>query len=90
MKIGFLLLKTLQFNIFKMAANGGPHFEINIRTENQKSQFMSQVDTVLTNVILLYCEINNFIGLFYEYCIFIRHYWKKINIHCEVVTSQPH
>ena len=34
MKIGFLLLKILQFNIFKMAANGGRHFEINIKTAN--------------------------------------------------------
>ena len=38
-----LLLKILQFYIFKMAASGGCHFEINIKTEN-KSQFISQTD----------------------------------------------
>ena len=27
-----------------MAANGGHHFEINIKTENYKSQFISQTD----------------------------------------------
>ena len=40
-KIGFLLLKILQFGIFKMAANGGRHFEMNIKTENHKFQFIS-------------------------------------------------
>ena len=34
MKIGFLFFKILQFYIFKTAANGGRHFEINIKTEN--------------------------------------------------------
>ena len=68
MKIGFLLLKILQFYIFKMAANGGRHFEINTNTENYKSQFISQqmhIQTLLTNVILVYCVINTFIVLFY-------------------------
>ena len=45
MKIGFLLLKILQFYIFKMVANGGRHFEINIKTENYKSQFISRIDS---------------------------------------------
>ena len=36
--------------------------------------------TLLTNVILVYCEINNFIGLFYEYFTFIRRNWKKKSI----------
>ena len=44
MKIVFLLLKILQFYIFKMAANGGRHFEINIKTENYESKFISQTD----------------------------------------------
>ena len=44
MKIGFSLLKILQFYIIKMAASGGRHFEINIKTENYKSQFISQTD----------------------------------------------
>ena len=42
MKIGFLLLKTLQFYIFEMAVNGGRHFKINIKTENYEPQFISQ------------------------------------------------
>ena len=44
MKIGFLFLKILQFYIFKMAANGGRHFGINIKTEKNKFQFISQTD----------------------------------------------
>ena len=39
-EIGCLLL--MQFYIFKMAANGGGHFEINIKTENCKTQFIFQ------------------------------------------------
>ena len=60
-----------------MAANGGRHFRINSKTENYKSQFISKTgasQTLLTNVILVYCVINNFIGLFYEYYTFIKHY----------------
>ena len=34
MKIGILFLKRVRFYIFKMVANGGRHFEINIKTEN--------------------------------------------------------
>ena len=34
MKIGFLFFKILWFYVFKMAAKGGRHFEINIKTEN--------------------------------------------------------
>ena len=41
-EIGHLDLKILQFYVFKMAANGGCHFEINIKTENYKTQFISQ------------------------------------------------
>ena len=43
MKIRFLLLKILPFYIFKMAAIGGRHFEINIKTENYNSQFISEI-----------------------------------------------
>ena len=47
--------------------------------------------THLTNVIFVYYANIHFIELFYEFCTFIRHYWKKkINSHCELVTSQPH
>ena len=42
MEITFLHLKILQFYVFKMAANGGNHFEINIKNENYKSQFIPQ------------------------------------------------
>ena len=42
MEIGYLLLKIMQFCVFKMAASGGRHFEINIKTENYKTQFISQ------------------------------------------------
>ena len=41
MEIGYLLLKILRFYVFKMAVNGGRHFEIKIKTENYKTQFMS-------------------------------------------------
>ena len=36
MKIGLLLLKLLQFYVFKMAADGVRHFEINIKTKKKK------------------------------------------------------
>ena len=42
MEIGYLPLKIMRFYVFKMAANGGRHFEINIKTENYKTQFISQ------------------------------------------------
>ena len=42
MKTGLLTLKILQFYVFKMAANGGHHFEIKIKTENYKTQCISQ------------------------------------------------
>ena len=34
MKIRFLFFKILRFYVFKTEANGGRHFEINIKTEN--------------------------------------------------------
>ena len=34
MKIGFFFFKKLRSFVFKMAATGGCHFEINIKTEN--------------------------------------------------------
>ena len=40
-------------------------------------------------MISIYCAAYHFVGIFYEYWSFIRHYWKKINIHCELVTAQP-
>ena len=42
MEIRYLLLKIMQFYVFKMAANGARHFETNFKTENYKTQFISQ------------------------------------------------
>ena len=42
MEIGFLLLKLLRFYDFKMVANGGRHFEINMKLKNYQTQFISQ------------------------------------------------
>ena len=42
MEIGYLLLKILGFYVFKMAANGGRHFEINVKVQNYETQFISQ------------------------------------------------
>ena len=42
MKIGYLLLKILRFYVFKIAANGGRHFEINMKVQNYETQFISQ------------------------------------------------
>ena len=49
-----------------------------------------QTHAHLTHVILVYYATNHFVGLFYEYCLFIRQLLEKINIHCELVMSQPH
>ena len=42
MVIGFVLFKILRFYVFKMAANCGRHFEIEIKTENFQIQFIPQ------------------------------------------------
>ena len=88
MKIGFLLLKLVWRYVFKMAANGGRYFEINIKLKNYQTQFISQKHTYsihLTNVIFVIMQIIILRELFYEFCTL-----EKINIHCELVTSQPH
>ena len=94
MEIGYLLLKILRFYVFKMAVNGGCHFEIKLKLKIIKPNlFLKRMHTLthLTTVTLVYYANNNFMGLFYELCTSIRHYWrKKINMHCELVTSQPH
>ena len=75
-----------------MVACIGSHFEINTKTENNKTQFISQsmhTHTHLMDVIFVYHVNNHFMGKFYAYCTFIMHYWKKINIHCELMMSQP-
>ena len=86
MEIGYLLLKIMLFFVFKMAA---------ILKIIKLNLFLKSMPTHahLTNVMLVCYATNHFVELFYEYCSFIRHYWKKkkkINILCELVTSQPH
>ena len=39
MEIGYLLLKTLGFYVFKMAAHEGHHFEINMKIQNYEAHF---------------------------------------------------
>ena len=82
--LALLILKILQLYVFKMAANGSCRFEINIKTENYTSQFMSK-----KHVILVYYVDDHFMGLFYEYCTcsFRRHYWGKKSIS---TVSQRH
>ena len=41
MGIWYLLLKILRFYVFKMAANGGRHFEINMKVKNYETQYIS-------------------------------------------------
>ena len=42
MEIRFLLSKILRYYVFKMAANGGRHFETNVKTEHYEKLFISQ------------------------------------------------
>ena len=71
--IRFLLLKTLQFYILKMAASGGRHFYINIKTKNYESQVISQTNAYTYTFdkydFCFFSVINPFIG-FYEYFYF--------------------
>ena len=63
-----------------MAANGGRHFEIDIKTTMIKlNLFLKRMHTHthLTNVIFVYYANNHFVGLFYECFTVIRHYWKN-------------
>ena len=71
----------MQFYVFKMAATRGRHFEINIKTENYKTHFISQkhANSCIFDKcdVSFFYETNHFVGLFYEYCSFIRRYRKK-------------
>ena len=69
MKIGFLLFKILRFYVFNMAANGGRHFEINIKTENYIKLYKLEIflksmhtRTQFTNVIFVYYVNNHVMG----------------------------
>ena len=67
MEIRYLLPKILRFYVFKMAANGGRHFETEIKTENYKPNlFLKRMHTHthLITVILSYYANNNYRGLF--------------------------
>ena len=92
-EIGYLLLGILQFYVFKMAANGGRHFEINIKTENYKTQFISQkhansctFDIYDVNFMQLIILCGYFMNIVLVEGSIEK---KKINILCELVMSQP-
>ena len=67
MEIGYFLLKILRFYVFKMAANGGRHFEINMKVQNYSIYFSKNMHTLalLTTVIVYYVN-THFMGLFQE------------------------
>ena len=71
----------MQFYVFKMAANGSRHLEINIKTENYKTQLISQKHANSSTFdkcdFSFFYATNHFVWLFYEYCSVIRHYLKK-------------
>ena len=70
LEIRFLLLKIMLFYVFKMAVNGGRHFEINIKNVNYRTQFISQKHAfsyTLNKCDLCYSNYH-FMGLFCEYC----------------------
>ena len=76
MEIGYLLLKILRFHVFKMAANGGRHFEINMKVHNYETQFISQKHAytcTLTTVRFVYYVNNHFMGLVQELCSLFRY-----------------
>ena len=77
MKIGFLVFKILQSYVFKMATNGSRHFEMSLKLKIIKlNLFLKSMHNhkQFTNLIFVNYVNNNFMGLFYEYCTFIRHY----------------
>ena len=61
MKIGFLVLKILEFYVFKMATNGGRHFEMPLNLKIIKLNLflkIMQKHTEFTNSICVY-YVNN-------------------------------
>ena len=66
MKIGFLVFKILQFYVFKMATNGGRHFEIALKQKIIKlNLFLKSMHqhTKFINVIFVYYVNNHFYGI---------------------------
>ena len=56
MKIGYLVFKILQFYVFKMATNGGRHFEMPLKLKIIKlNLFLKSIQkhTQFTNVIVV-------------------------------------
>ena len=95
MEIGHLPLKIMQFYVFKMAANGGRHFEINIKTENDKTQFISRKHAnscTFDKYDVHFMQLIILCGYFMNIVLVegIIEKKKKINILYELVTSQPH
>ena len=67
MEIGYLLLKILRSYVFKMAVNGGRHFEINSKIKNYETYLFFKnmhTNTLLTTAIFVYYVNNHFMGLF--------------------------
>ena len=65
MKIGFLVFQILQFYVFKMATNGGRHFEMPLKLKIIKlNLFLKSMHkhTQFTNVIFDYYVNNHFMG----------------------------
>ena len=65
MKIGFLVFLILQFYVFKMATNGGRHFEMPLKLKIRKlNLFLKSMHkhTQFTNVIFVYHVSNHFMG----------------------------
>ena len=57
-------MKILRFYIFKMAASGGRHFEINMKVQNYETQYISQKHayTCTFDNCNLYYVNNHFMG----------------------------
>ena len=81
-EIGYLLLKIMQFYVFKMASNGGRHFEINIKTQftSQKRANSCTSDKSDISSVCKKKKKKNYIYIIYIY----------IYILSDLVTSQPH
>ena len=64
MKIGFSVFKILQFYAFKMATNGGRHFEMPLKLKviNFNLFLKAYINIQFTNVIFVYYVNNHFMG----------------------------
>ena len=62
MKIGFLVFKILQFYVFKMATNGGRHFEVALKQKIIKLNIFLKSIPQYTNVNYVYYVNDHFMG----------------------------